>query len=373
MKINKIEIAIVTIPRTTPPSSRGYNTMDFLITKIYTDENITGVSEIPPLPPTTRETADEIFVFLKKYLGPKVLGQDPFNIEKIWEIMNKTSHVGVCSKGAIDLALYDIMGKALNTPVYNLLGGLYAEKLPLVELVTWDPKPEEMAKKAQQFIDEGYIGLRIKVGRESIVNDHKVLKAIRDKVDWDIPIRVDPNEAWNVPKSIKNIKSLEKYDLEFVEQPIPWYDMKGMATIAKAVDVPIMAHQSMYTMQDVDNLIQLGGTDIIGVKAYRPGGGLTGTIKVLAMAEIMNIPCMMHSAIEAGICTAASVHLLAGQFNHLEYPSEVTGLHGFASDLVKNPVKIEGGHAVVPKGSGFGVELDEEAVKKYTTERFVIK
>ena len=80
----------------------------------------------------------------------------------------------------------------------------------------------------------------------------------------------------------------------------------------------------------------------------------------------------MRSVLEAGISTAASVHLLAGQYNHLEYASEVTGLSGFASNLVKNPVKVNG-HAVVPKGPGFGVELDEEAVQKYTTERFVIK
>lgn len=372
MKIDKIEIRIVAIPRIAPVAGRR-RSMDFIITKVYTDENITGISEIPPLPPTTRETADEIFVFLKKFLGPKLLGQNPFNIEKIWEIMNKRSHVGVCSKGAIDMALYDIMGKALNTPVYNLLGGLHDEKLPLVELVMWDPKPEEMAKKAKQFVDEGYVGLRIKVGRETLSRDHAALKAIREKIGDDIPIRVDPNEAWNVPKAIKNIKALEKYDLEFVEQPIPWYDLKGMAAVVKAVDVPIMAHQSMYTTQDVDNLIELGGTDIIGVKAYRPGGGLTGTMKVLAMAEVMNIPCMMHSAIEAGICTAASVHLLAGQFKNLEYANEVTGLHGYTSDLVKNPVKIEGGHAIVPKGPGFGVELDEEAVKKYTTDMFLIK
>ena len=98
-----------------------------------------------------------------------------------------------------------------------------------------------------------------------------------------------------LPKAIKNIKALEKYDLDIVEQPTPWYDMKGLATVAKAVMFQSTAYESMYTMQDVDNLIELGGTDIIGVKAYRPGGGLTGTMKVLAMAQVMNIPCMMHS------------------------------------------------------------------------------
>ena len=128
------------------------------------------------------------------------MGQGPFNIEKIWEIMNKTSHEGVCSKGAIDLALYDLRGKALNTPVYNLLGGLYAEKLPLVEAISWEPKSEEMAKKARKFTDEGYIGLKIYLGRKSLANDLEILKVIREKIGWDILIRIDGSQSWSYPK-----------------------------------------------------------------------------------------------------------------------------------------------------------------------------
>jgi len=129
----------------------------------------------------------------------------------------------------------------------------------------------------------------------------------------------------------------------------------------------------MYTLQDVDNLIKLGGMDVIGVKVYRPGGGLSGTMKVLAMAEIMNIPCYLHSAAEAGICTAASAHIVAAQYRHFDYTAEMTGLSGCVSELVMNPVKIQGGFAEVPKGPGLGVELDEEAVKKFTRETAVIK
>jgi L-alanine-DL-glutamate epimerase-like enolase superfamily enzyme len=154
---------------------------------------------------------------------------------------------------------------------------------------------------------------------------------------------------------------------------VAWYDLKGMAEVAKSVDTPITAHESMYTFQDVDNLIKLGGMDVIGVKAYRPGGGLTGTMKVLGMAEIMNIPCYLHSAAEAGICTAASAHIVASQYNHLQYTNEMTGLSGCVSELVKNPVKIERGFAEVPKGPGLGVELDLEAVNKYKRETVVIK
>jgi L-alanine-DL-glutamate epimerase-like enolase superfamily enzyme len=96
-------------------------------------------------------------------------------------------------------------------------------------------------------------------------------------------------------------------------------------------------------------------------------------MKTLALAEIMNIPYMVHSAIEAGICTAASVHLIAAKYNHFDYLAEITGLHGFESETVKNPLKIKGGFAEVPKGPRFGVELDEQAIKKYKKESSAIK
>lgn len=379
MKIAKIEITTLAVPRKgvsgrymyVEPISAKPQAMDVVLAKVHTDEGITGLGEIPPIPPETRETADEIFSFVKTYLGPKLLGEDPFNVDRIWEIMNKTSYCGICAKGIIDIALYDIRGKALKTPVYNLLGGLYKERFPVTLTISWG-KPEDMAKRAKAMADIGYRVLRLKVG-QPLETDLEVLKAVREQVGQDFGLRVDANQAWSVPKAIRHIKVMEKYDLEFVEQPVAWYDLKGMAEVAKSVDVPITAHESMYTLQDVDNLIKLGGMDIIGVKVYRPGGGLTGTMKVLALAEIMNMPCYLHSAAEAGICTAASAHLVASQYRHFDYIAEMTGLAGCVSELVEKPVKIEGGFAEVPKGPGLGVELDEEAVAKFTRETAVIK
>lgn len=345
--------------------------MDVVVVQIHTDEGIVGLGEIPPIPPETRETADEILAFMRTYLGPKLLGQDPFDLTKIWEIMNNTTYTGVCSKGIIDIALHDIMGKALKTPLYNLLGGLCKDRFPITLTIGWG-KPEEMAQRARDRMNNGYTTLRLKIG-QPLKTDLEVLKAVRENVGWDFGLRGDANQAWSVPQAIKNIKAMEKYDLEFVEQPVAWSDLKGMAEVAKSVDTPITAHESMYTFQDVDNLIKLGGMDVIGVKSYRPGGGLTGTMKVLAMAEIMNIPCYLHSAAEAGICTAASAHIVAAQYNHLQYTTEMTGLSGCVSELVKNPVKMERGFAEVPRGPGLGVELDVEAVNKYKRETVVIK
>jgi L-alanine-DL-glutamate epimerase-like enolase superfamily enzyme len=345
--------------------------LDVLVSKITTNEGVSGLGEIVALPPLTRESPDEIMTFVKTWVGPRLLGQDPFNLNKIWEIMDKISYVGVCSKGIIDMALYDVMGKALKTPVYNLLGGLSKERFPVIKLIYLD-KPELMAETAENMVEIGYKGARIKVGQPGNA-DLNVLHAIREKVGWDFGIRVDANQAWSVPKAIKHIKAMEKYDLEFVEQPVIWYDLKGMAKVRKKVDVPITAHESMYTLQDVDNLIKLDSMDVIGVKAYRPGGGLTGTIKVLDLAEIMNIPCYLHSSREAGICTAASTHIVAAKHHQFEYTAEISSFYQYESELVTNPVKIEGGYAEVPKLPGLGVELDEKDVKQYLVNSVTVK
>lgn len=387
MKIDSIEITKLSVPyrgsggqsKSTgrsksmfvEPISAKPRAMDIVLAKVHTDEGITGLGEIPPISPLTRETGDEIYAFVKTHLGAKLLGQDPFDLEKIWDIMDKISYVGVCSKGIIDIALYDIQGKALNIPLYKLIGGLTKERFPVISTLGWG-NPDDMAKRAGAMAGIGYKTLRLKVG-QPLKTDLEVLKAVRERVGWDFGLRVDANQAWSVPQAIRHIKAMEKYDPEFVEQPVAWYDLKGMGTVAKSVDVPITAHESMYTLQDVDNLIKLGGMDVIGVKAYRPGGGITGTLKTIAMAEIMNIPCYLHSSAEAGICTAASAHLVAAQYNHFDYTAEMTGLIGCVSELVKNPVKIEGGFAEVPKGPGLGVELDEEAVNKYKREMTIIK
>jgi len=369
MKITQIEIFTTTIP--SKDNGNGHSrSVDLLVTKIHTDENITGISEIPALPPTTRESSEEIFALLKRYIAPRLIGYNPLNREEIWQRMNRISHAGVCPKSAIDLALYDIAGKKFNTPVYNLIGGKRTDKIPLVDVVTKDT-PERMAEKAQNFIEEGYVGVRLKVGQPGKTDD-LVLKKVRDAIGDDPSIRVDANMAWSVPKAIRKIKQLEKYHLEFVEQPTPWYDINGMAKLTRSVDTPIAAHEALYNMQEVQTLVQTGATDILGVKAYRPIGGITGTIKVLDYAEIMGIPCYLHSAIEGGICTAASVHICASRLVNTGYPNEITGLPGFEHTLVHNPVKIENGYAYLPDGSGFGVELDEEALKKYVTDSAVI-
>jgi len=133
------------------------------------------------------------------------------------------------AKAPIDMALYDLMGKALNVPVFKLLGGLYARRFPIVALIGIGT-PQEVVGEARRYVDEGYTGLRLKIGPKRDVEN---VRAIREAVGGDITLRVDGNQGYSPSMAVKAIKAMEPYDVELVEQPTPWWDFSGLATERK--------------------------------------------------------------------------------------------------------------------------------------------
>jgi muconate cycloisomerase len=152
-----------------------------------------------------------------------------------------------------------------------------------------------------------------------------------------------------------------------VEQPTIWWDFMGMAEVAAAVDTPLMAHESMYLRSDVKNLIDLGAFDVLGLKTYRPWGGVTGARRLLEMARVMNIPCMFHDDLELGISLAAATHIISAYRNVITHKCELSGYPEWIGDeVIDKPIRFEKGYVYVPEGNGLGVELDEDKVNKYT-------
>jgi L-alanine-DL-glutamate epimerase-like enolase superfamily enzyme len=270
------------------------------------------------------------------------------------------------SKAVLDLALYDIMGKALDTPVYNLLGGSYQKKIPIVGLIGIGSE-EEISADAVKFLEAGYTGLRLKIGPKRDVTN---IKTLRDIADDDITIRVDCNQGYSVSEAITVIKAMERYNVELVEQPTVWWDFKALATIAKAVDIPIMPHESIYLLSDVKSLVELGAVGVLGLKMYRPGGGITNAKRLIDMARLMDIPCLIHDDIELGVSLAAATHFITARYNDLKFKAELSGYpEWLADDIVKHPLEIQNGCVEVPKGVGLGVELDEDKIKKYSVDK----
>jgi muconate cycloisomerase len=366
--INRIDIIPVSVPRSRTLSlatygKLGVGTLDFVLTRVHTDEGIYGVGECPPLPPLSPESQPVVVTMIREWLAPQLLGEDPFDLERIWEKMDFVAPTYPMSKAALDIALHDIMGKALGVPVYKLLGGLYKRKFPLVGLIGIGTE-EEITTDAMNYVEDGYRCLRLKIGPKRDVEN---VRALTEALGDDVTIRVDCNQCYSTHEAIRVIKAMERYDIELVEQPTVWWDFKALADVARAVDTPIMPHESCFQISDVKALIDLGAMGVLGLKTYRPGGGLSNARRILDVGKIMGIPCLFHDDVELGVSLAAATHIIAARGRDIKYKCELSGFPEWISDdVVTPPIKIQGGYAEVPDGPGLGVELDEEKIKKYS-------
>jgi L-alanine-DL-glutamate epimerase-like enolase superfamily enzyme len=369
MKITKVDLIPVDIPRAKSLTLAHYGNLgqggnyEFVLVRIQTDEGITGVGEVPPLPPLSPESQPVIIDVQKKWLVPAILGMDPFEIEEIWKRMDFIAPTYSMAKAAIDMALWDIMGKSLGMPVHRLLGGSKPEKISNVGLIGIDD-PEVVAQVASEFVDDGYKGIRLKIAPGY---DVQSVRAIRDTIGGGIDLRVDCNQGYQVSEAVKMIRNIEPYGVEMVEQPTIWWDFKGLAEVAASVDTPIMAHESMYLRSDVKNLLDAGAIGVLGLKTYRPWGGITGARRLLEMARVLNIPCMFHDDLELSVSLAAATQIISAYRNVITHKCELSGYpEWMGDDVVVNPIRYEKGFVYVPEGSGLGVELDNDKVNRYT-------
>jgi muconate cycloisomerase len=373
MIIDRIEIIKVKLPRSktltlSTYGQLGAGSFEFILTKVHTDEGVQGIGEVPPLPPLSPESQPVIAAMIENWIAPQILGEDPFDIERIWKKMDFVAPTYPMSKAPLDMALYDIMGKSLGVPAHKLLGGSTVERFPLVGLIGIGSE-EEVVSEALRFVEEGYTGLRLKIGPGK---DAGNVEAIREAVGEEVTLRVDGNQGYSVAEAVKAIRAMELFDIELVEQPTPWWDFRGIADVAAAVDTPIMPHESIFQISDVKNLFDLGALGVLGLKTYRPGGGLTSARKLLDAARLMGVPCMLHDDVEMGVSLAAASQFIAARIGDLKFKAELSGYPEWIADYVeKTPLKMEGGYAHVPEGPGLGVELDSAKMEKYTTGTIV--
>jgi len=369
MKIKSVEIIPITIPFRNDFYSLSVGTAlgrwevcEFVLVKLHTDEGITGCGEVPPWIRVGKESQAGIVGTIQNYLAQELIGQDPFDTEKIWQTMDLAAPENTMAKTAIDLALYDVMGKALNVPLSKLIGGRVRDKIPLTGIVGLGSL-KDMMLATEYWLENGYKTIRLKIGmgREK---DRELLKIGRETVGSDVKLRVDANQAYRPKQAVQVIKAIEEFDIEFVEQPIAAWDFEGLVYVRNHVDTPIMPHESLYDIQDAKRLIAMGAVDLLGLKLDRPGG-LTNARLAYKMAELFDIPCTVISSVELGISTSAAM-MFAASLKTFEYAGEASGMMTISDDVVREPLVIKDGFAEVPTGVGLGAELDEQKVEKYS-------
>jgi muconate cycloisomerase len=351
----------------------------YVIIKLHTDEGLVGLGEAPVLKDwggdygkyfgETPQTAAHV---INDFLAPSLKGQDPRRFEAVHVLMDKSVQGYPYCKAAIDAALYDVVGKAMNVPVYQLLGGCFRDRVSIAHSLGL-MEIEKAVEEALQAKSEGVKTIKLKGGVDP-KRDVDLVRQMRKALGPEIKICVDANQGYATPKiAVQVTKAMAEYDLLYMEQPVEGIDR--MAEVAKRVDTPIMADESAWTPQDVLEIAQKKAADIISIYTTKPGGMFKAK-KVAAVAEAAGLPCNVNGSVETGVGNAANLHLAAstgivtlGSVIPVSTPEGkvrkgIAGIY-YQDDIIEDAFDFSDGDILVSSKPGLGIELDEDKLEFY--------
>ncbi len=345
-----------------------------VLVKVYAD-GVVGYGQIRPISPGhfVADTTHSMVSAIKEIYAPALLGQSIFDIESINEIFDSRLANNPAARAALDIAVRDAMGKALNTPLYNLIGGCCQPRIPLEWSVSMADEVSTMIAEAKRAVDE--FGIRVlclkMADRRGWRQDVKNFEAVRTAVGANVMIGVDPNTGWTMADALAAVRELKKMDLGYIEQPIARRDLRGMAEIRRAADgVPVMADEALFTLQDAYALAEARAVDAFCIKLYKLGG-ITAAKKIAAVGEAANVQLNCGGlAVQSQLEAAAGAHFYASTpASRMMGAAEfVFGLNATAKDPIcpESDFVVRDGYVDVPKGPGLGITIDEAALKKNT-------
>ena len=365
MKITKIETIPITMPinpERAIRSGRGYHTKSpFVLIKIYTDQGVVGLGEVSCTPQWSGECQTAAVVLIEEYLAPVLVGEDPTRIEYLVGLISKTVANNPFTRSGLEMALWDILGKVAGLPVYQLLGGAIRDFVPTKFSVS-GLEPERAAEIASWAASQGFRAMKVKVGIEPEADVARV-EAVRKAVGTEVRLGVDANGGWSPRVALRIIPRLQAWDVYFVEQPVPDLDIAWMADVRQQVDLPIMADESIYNLQDAMAIVRANAADILSVYVGK-GGGISTARKIASVAEAAGLVCTVGSNLELGIGNAAMIHLALSTpaIDAETFPCDILSPFYYDQDILVEPLPIQAGRANAPVGAGLGVELDDNKV-----------
>lgn len=368
MKITAIRTIPVTVPRR-PRSvpATAYSTVSvarFVLVIVDTDDGIEGYGEASPEYQWTGEDDVTCRHFIDNYLAPALIGRDPLAVRAAAAIMERAISHNWHAKAAVEMALWDIVGKAAGLPLSELWGGRVREAVPVKFVVSG--APDHAADLAARLVGEGFRTIKIKTGL-GYDGDLARIRAVRAAVDRRIPVGIDSNQGWTLQQSLAALPELEQLGIAFIEQPFPRHPRKALAEFRQKSRIPLIAHESLFSLNDAMELLELRAADIWAVT---PGthGGYLATREILSLARAAGVPCLLGSTFELGIGSA-----FIGQIGLSEpaldgtVPSDLIGPFYYEEDIINEYFELTEGAVKPPSGPGLGVTLDWAAIERYRT------
>jgi L-alanine-DL-glutamate epimerase-like enolase superfamily enzyme len=368
MKITHIEPIPVSVPLKKGLSAKTahgeHATSFFVIVRVHTDEGLVGFGEATISALWSGETQAGTVAAINNYIGPVLVGTDPRDITAARRAMDHQIKLNPFTKAAVEMALWDIAGKAVGLPVYQLLGGKIRDRVR-IKLVLWAYDIPTVRAMAEKFLGWGVSCLKVKVGLDPEADIARV-RAVRELAGPDMAVTIDANTGWTISQAKNCLRRLADTNLVLAEQPIPAGDPAALAELRRDTPFPIMADESVFTMQDAWLLTAHRAADIFSVY---PGkhGGIAATAEIVAVAKAAGLRCAIGSNLELGIGTAAMLHVAAAfpEIDSDSFPADTIGPFYHESDLITKPLDLGPPHAKIPDGPGLGVELDEEQLRRW--------
>jgi L-alanine-DL-glutamate epimerase-like enolase superfamily enzyme len=330
-----------------------------IVVILRTDQGISGFGECSPYMPINGESIDTCFI-VGQYFAKVLKNKNALDIEKRITDMDKIIYGNTSIKSAFDMALHDIASQHAGLPLYKFLGG-ENNKTIVTDYTVSIGDPEKMAADAVKIKNEGYPAIKIKLGKNG-ATDVQRIKAIREAVGKDIPLRIDANQGWKVKEAIETLNALAEFDIQHCEEPIARWKFMKLPKVKKNSPIPIMADESCGDEHDAERLIELDACDYFNIKLGK-AGGIFKALKIVKLAEKAGIHLQVGAFVESRLAMTAFAHfaLCSPLIEHYDFDTALM----FSEDPVSGGIIYEkNGVVKVPEAIGLGATIDESWLRK---------
>lgn len=329
-----------------------------VVIRIHTSDGLTGTGECAPFVTIVGETQETVFAYARQ-IGQMLKGRDPFALEDRLAEIDRAVQGNYTMKSGFDMALYDLLAQKAGLPLYRLLGGSNSREV-YTDMTISIGTPEKMANDARAFKEAGFPAIKLKLGTTTAMDVARV-KAVREAVGPDYPIRIDANQGWDPVTAIRTLNELAKYNIEHCEEPIPHWNNKELVRVRANSPISIMADESVFDHHDAFRLASMGACDYFNIK-FSKSGGINNTLKIIAIAEAAGIKCQVGCMSETRYGLTALMHVVAARSTIVHFDMDSSMM--LADDPVTGGIEYKGnGKWVLGDAPGIGADFDEDYLR----------
>jgi galactonate dehydratase len=358
---------------------------EYIFVEVKTDEGITGWGEVT----TTHPVANRAVCAILRELGPMIEGDDPIQIEKIWnKIFRRFTYMG--SRGAstnaisgIDIALWDIRGKALNQPIYNLLGGAVRDSIELYTHPDPNIGPDEARKQGKEIADSGHKALKFdpypsmaeeqngylsgKMDARGEAEGNEITAAFREGAGPDMELLIDAHGRFDVPTAVRLSRSVSSSNIHWWEEPVPVESTHALKNVRAQIELPISVGERLHTRWEFVAVLEQDLTDFL-MPDVTWTGGISELKKISTMAEAYYVPISPHDA-SGPINVLAGAHVMMSVPNFYKLETARHRLDAY-DVFIETPIDVREGSLHVPDAPGLGIEINMDFLRANADENY---